>query len=119
MELKENLNVIFEKLERFFQTETVVGKPIVVGEVTLLPIIDVTFGMGAGNGTGKDSKGHDGTGGGAGVGAKISPNSILVVRGQEVSIIGLKDRTSMEKVLEMVPDLINKFVSKKEEKPQD
>lgn len=119
MELKENLNVIFEKLENFFQTETVVGKPISVGGVTLVPIIDVTFGMGAGGGSGKDVKGNDGTGGGAGVGAKIAPNSILVIKGEEVSIIGLKDRGSLEKVLEMVPDLVNKFTGKKEQKTEE
>lgn len=118
MELKENLNAIFEKLEKFFQTETVVGEPITVGQVTLLPIIDVTFGLGAGGGSGKDGKGNDGTGGGAGVGAKIAPNSILIIKGEEVSIISLKDRGSLEKVLELVPDLVNKFTRVKEEKSE-
>lgn len=116
MELKENLNAIFEKLEKFFQTETIIGEPISVGQVTLIPIIDVSFGLGAGGGSGKDVKGNDGTGGGAGVGAKIAPNSILVIKGDEVSIISLKDRGSIEKVLEMVPDLVNKFTRGKEEK---
>lgn len=114
--IKENLETLFEKLENFFRTETVVGKPIEVGNVTLIPIIDIGFGMGTGGGSGKDCKGNDGTGGGAGVGAKITPNSILVIKGTEVSIIALKDKGSLDRVLEMVPDIINKFTKEKAEK---
>lgn len=118
MDINDNLKTIFEKLENFFKTETVVGDPIQVGEVTLIPIIDIAFGMGSGGGDGKDLKGNDGSGGGAGVGAKISPNSILVIKGGEVSIISLKDRGSVERVLEMVPELIGKVSDKMAEKKQ-
>ncbi|MCR6546065.1 GerW family sporulation protein [Dehalobacterium formicoaceticum] len=115
MELKENLDTLFDRLEKFFRTETVIGNPINVGEVTLVPIIEVGFGMGSGGGSGKDGKGNDGTGGGTGVGAKISPNSILVIKGGEVSLITLKDKGSLEKVLAMVPDIVNQIKDKSEE----
>lgn len=116
MELKENLDTLFDKLEKFFRSETVIGNPITVGEVTLLPIIDVGFGLGTGGGMGKDAKGNDGNGGGAGVGAKISPNSILVIKGSDVSLIPLKGKGSLEKVLDMVPEIVNKFKDKMDEK---
>jgi uncharacterized spore protein YtfJ len=116
MELKDNLDTLFDKLEKYFRSETVIGNPITVGEVTLLPIIEVGFGLGTGGGTGKDNKGNDGGGGGAGVGAKISPNSILVIKGSEVSLIPLKDKGSLEKVLNMVPEIVSKFKEKMEEK---
>ena len=109
MELKDSIDTLFERLERFFRTETVVGAPITVGEVILVPIIEVGFGLGTGSGQGKDNKGNDGNGGGAGVGAKISPNSILVIKGEEVSVIPLKDRGSFGKVLDLVPELVSKL----------
>ncbi|MDD4048939.1 MAG: spore germination protein GerW family protein, partial [Clostridia bacterium] len=100
-------------LEKFFCTETVVGEPITVGEIVLVPIIEISFGLGSGGGSGKDTKGNDGTGGGAGVGAKITPNAIMVIKGGEVSLMPLKNRGSMEKVLEMVPDIVEKFKNMK------
>ncbi|MCR4442708.1 MAG: spore germination protein GerW family protein [Peptococcaceae bacterium] len=115
MDYKENLETLFEKLERFFRTETVVGKPLTVGDVTLVPIIEVTFGLGTGGGSGKDSKGNDGTGGGAGVGGKIAPNSVLVIKGDEVTLMALKDKGSLERIIDMVPEIISKVKADKEE----
>lgn len=115
MELKQNIDTLFERLEKFFRTETVVGEPINVGEVILVPIIEVGFGLGTGGGHGKDGKGSDGDGAGAGVGAKISPNSILVIKDGEVSAIPLKDKGSLNKILEMVPDIVSKVHSKMED----
>jgi len=114
-----NLNTLFERLEKFFRTETVVGEPLKVGEVTLVPIIDVSFGLGTGGGAGKDSKGADGTGSGAGVGAKITPNCVLIIKDGEVSVIPIKDKGSVEKVLEMVPDLVGKISKKIKDKDKE
>lgn len=113
MEINEGLQTIFDKLEKFFHTETVVGNPINVGEITLVPIIEISFGLGSGGGSGKVSKANDVLQG-AGVGAKIMPNAILVIKGEDVSLIPLKDRGSLEKVLEMAPDLFNKLKGTKQ-----
>lgn len=118
MQVNESLNIVFEKLEKFFRTQTVVGDPIQVGEITLIPIIDITFGAGGGGGAGKDEKGNDGTGGGIGTGAKIAPNSMLVIKGGEVSVFTLKDKNSLERIVEMVPDIINKVSNKIAEKKE-
>jgi uncharacterized spore protein YtfJ len=119
MDVNENLQTIFDKLEKFFHTETVVGNPITVGEITLVPIIEVSFGLGSGGGTEKDGKGNDGSGGGAGVGARIAPNAVMVIKHDEVSVIQLKDRGSMEKVLELVPEVIDKLKNMKDEKKKE
>ncbi|MDD2432847.1 MAG: spore germination protein GerW family protein [Clostridia bacterium] len=111
MVFNEHLQTMFDKLETFFRTETVVGEPIVVGEVTLIPLIEISFGLGSGGGKGKDKK-VDGAGG-AGAGAKITPTAVMVVRGEEVSLIPLKERDSWEQVLNLAPELINKLKNKK------
>ncbi len=68
----------------------------------------MSFGLGVGGGSGKDNKGNDGTGGGTGAGGRIAPNSILVIKGDQVSLMALKDRGSLEKIIEMVPEIVNK-----------
>ncbi|QNB46367.1 sporulation protein [Thermanaerosceptrum fracticalcis] len=116
MNMNENLNTLFERLEKFFRTETVVGNPMKIGEVTLVPIIDIGFGLGTGGGYGKDEKSSDGQGMGAGVGAEITPNSILIIKGEEVSLLPLKNKSSLEKIMEMIPDIVSKVKGEKEEK---
>jgi len=111
MDYNQHLQTMFDKLESFFRTETVVGEPIIVGEVTLIPLIEISFGLGSGIGSGKE-KGIEGAGG-AGAGAKIMPTAIMVIKGEDVSLIPLKDRDSLEKVFEVVPEIINKLKNKK------
>ncbi len=104
----EVFNTLFEKLEKFIRTETVVGEPFQVGNITMVPVITVSFGVGGGEGAGKDNKGNDGSGGGGGVGCKIAPNAILVVKNEELSVIPLTNRGSLEKIVEMVPEILSK-----------
>lgn len=103
------LNSMFEKLEKFLKTETVVGKPFEIGNITFVPIISVSFGLGGGGGEGKDLKGNDGQGSGGGLGCKMTPNAFLVIKNEEVSLISLNNKGSLERIIEMVPEIINKF----------
>lgn len=112
---KENIDAIFEKLESFLKTKTVVGEPIQVGETTIIPFIDIAFGLGTGGGGGKDEKGNDGTGSGAGAGAKISATAILVIKGDQVELLPIKKAGGLEKLLDMVPEIIEKVNEHKDE----
>ena len=105
----ENLKEMMDKLEKLIKTETVIGQPYQVGNVTMVPIISVAFGLGGGSGEGKDEKGNDGSGKGAGLGCKISPNAVIVIKGDEVSAIPLGGKSSLEKILEMVPEIVTKL----------
>lgn len=109
----EVFNTMFEKLEKFLRTETVVGEPFQVGSITMVPVISVSFGAGGGEGSGKDSKGNDGSGGGGGVGCKISPNAMLVIKNDELSVVPLAGKGSLEKIVEMVPEIMAKVDSSK------
>ncbi len=106
--ISENINNIFEKLENFIKTKTVVGEPLTVGETTLIPFIDISFGLGTGGGGGTDEKGSQGTGGGAGTGARMAPSAVLVIKGDQVQLLPIKKAGSLEKLIEMVPDLVAK-----------
>jgi len=112
MDINQNITTLFEQLDRFFKTETVFGEAMQVGNVTLIPVINVSFGAGTGAGSGKDAKGSDGSGGGGGAGGKISPTAVIVIKNEEVSILPLTNRGHVDKIMEMIPELINKIPHK-------
>lgn len=116
---KESIDSIFSNFEKFIKTETVVGQPIVVGEVTLVPIISVSFGCGAGGGKGSDSKNIDSDGAGGGGGAKITPNAIVVIKKDEVSMLPVKSKNNLEALIEMVPEIVTKISMKKEKEEKN
>lgn len=107
--LKEDLEMVFGKLENFLKTETVVGEPIKVGETTLVPFITVSFGCGGGGGTGKDDKNMEGGGSGIGACAKVAPNAVLVIKGDDITMLPIKNRGGLENLMKMVPDIVKKF----------
>ncbi|URZ03301.1 GerW family sporulation protein [Clostridium felsineum] len=115
--VKESLDVLFTKLEKFLRTETVIGEPIKVGETTLIPIVSVMFGCGTGSGTG-DNKGIKGEGGGLGTGARISPNAILVIKNDEVQMLPVKSSGNLSKLIEMVPEIVSKIKVEKNNKEE-
>ena len=105
------LETMYDKLDNFLKTETVVGETIEVGEVKLIPIITASFGLGGGMGE-EDNAG----GGGGGVGCKISPDAILVIRGSDVEMMPVKNKSSLEKLIEKAPELIAKIEAAKNRK---
>lgn len=107
--LNDNVSVLFEKLEKFLTSKTVVGEPIQVGEATLIPFITTSFGLGAGGGDGVDPKGAKGVGGGSGIGARISPTAILVIKGENIELLPIKKSAGLEKLIDMVPDIVSKI----------
>ncbi len=116
----ELFSTLFERLEKFIKTETIVGEAIQVGDITLVPIMSVSFGVGGGEGSGRDEKGNDGSGGGGGVGCKMTPNAMLVVKNEQISVYPLTDRGSLEKIVEMVPEILSKVSDfQKAENPKD
>ena len=112
---KRTTEELVEAMEHFITTKSVVGEPIQIGDTILLPLADVSFGMGIG----MFSKGENGTGG---VGGKITPNSILVLKKGSSKIISVKDADGVSKIIDMVPDIVNKFPDfkgKKKDKKTD
>lgn len=117
MDLKQNLDAIFSHLENMFKAKTVIGDPIVIGEITLVPVVNVTFGIGTGGGEGKDAKEQGAGGIGAGTGARLIPAAVIVIKGDQVSMLPISGRSSLENIVEMVPEVVGKLknVMQKEE----
>jgi uncharacterized spore protein YtfJ len=108
----ENIRLLFEKMEEFITTKTVVGEPVFLGDIVLIPLVDVTFGMGAGLGGGNgkhDGRDEGGEGGGGGIGAKMSPSAVVVVMNGTVQMVSIKEQSSKNKLIDMIPGLLSKI----------
>ncbi|MCI1944261.1 GerW family sporulation protein [Clostridium luticellarii] len=121
MDIRENAEMLFSKLENFLKTETVVGKPINIGDITLVPFITVNFGCAAGGGqdASSDKDKNEGSGAGMGAGAKITADAVLVIRGDTVKIISIKNKDGLDKIIELVPDIIKKMGIKKNKNKEE
>lgn len=89
MEHVENLlKVNLAEIERLLNTRSVVGDPIKIDDVTLIPLISFGFGFGAGGGSGQAQKPGAGEGAGAGTGGGggIKPVAVVVISASGVSV---------------------------------
>ena len=70
----------------------------------ILPLVDVSFGVGAGAFEG-DKKNN----GGGGLAGKMSPCAVLVIQNGSTKLVNVKNQDGLTKVLDMVPDFVNRF----------
>ena len=98
---------LFKGMDSFITTKTVVGEAVHIGDTIILPLIEVSFGVGAGAFC-QDKKNNAA----GGMGGKISPSAVLVIRNGCTKLVNVKNQDSITKILDMVPDLVNKFTSK-------
>lgn len=109
---EKTVESLFKGMDSFITTKTVVGDAIHIGDTIILPLVDVSFGVGAGAFSGEKKNN-----GGGGMGGKITPSSILVMQNGTTKLINVKNQDAVTKVLDMVPDIINKFTAGKQETP--
>ena len=104
-----NLETLFTNLDSFISTKTVVGEPIHIGDVIMLPLIDVFFGLGAGGGSGGSDSKESGGGHASGLGAKITPSAVIVIKGGTVQLVNVKNQDALSKLIDMAPGVLSKF----------
>lgn len=98
---------LFKGMDSFLTTKTVVGDAVRFDDGTIiLPLVDVSFGMGA-RASSKDGKNDNKAAGG--MGGKMSPNSVLIIKDGMTRLVNIKNQDTVTKVIDMVPDLINRF----------
>lgn len=101
---------LFKGMDSFITTKTVVGEAITVGDTIILPLVDVSFGVGAGAFSGEKKNN-----GGGGMGGKISPSAVLVISNGATKLVNIKNQDGLTKILDMVPDFLNKFTEGKKD----
>ena len=97
---------LFKGMDSFITTKTVVGDAIHIGDTIILPLVDVSFGVAAG--AFSQEKKNNGAGG---MGGKIMPSAVLVIQNGTTKLVNIKNQDGITKILDMVPDFVNKFTS--------
>ena len=116
--LKNTVESLFDGMDGVVSTKTVVGDAIHIGDTTIVPLVDVSFGIGAGAscGAGKDSRKNGGMGGMSG---KMSPSAVLLIKNGQTRLVNIKNQDSVSKVIDMIPDLVDRFTTPKQEMMSD
>lgn len=103
---------LFKGMDAFITTKTVVGDAVRFDDGTIvLPLVDVSFGVAAGAFANENEKKNNG---GGGMGGKIQPSAVLVIKDGSSKLVNVKNQDGITKLLDMVPDFMDKFSQKKE-----
>ncbi len=107
----ETVSALFEGMDSVISSKTVVGDAIHVGDTVIIPLMDVSFAVGAGafNKDNKDS-------GSGGLGGKMSPSAVLVIKDGKTKLVNVKNQDTIVKILDMIPDVIERIKEGKDGK---
>lgn len=105
---------LFKGMDSFVSAKTVVGEAVNINGTIIVPLVDVSFGVGAGA-SDASKNGGDRTSAAGGLGGKITPNAVLVIKDNQIKLVNVKNQDAFTKIIDMVPDLINKFTGKNED----
>lgn len=113
--LPNMLDRTIAKIREMVDVNSVIGEPIVAGDITIIPVSKVSVGFGGG---GSDfvnkNPGHENPfGGGVGAGVKVTPIAFLIVKEGNVRMIPVATpaNTTADRLVEMVPDTLDKIAS--------
>ncbi|NLA87395.1 MAG: sporulation protein [Clostridiales bacterium] len=115
LNLTENVDTLFRSLENFTQNEGIIGKPVTQGDKTFLPVVSISLGYGSGNANMKGQSGVAGSGGAGsatgtgalGLGAKLCTDAVIVIDGQNVSVLPMNAAGAATGIMDKIPQIIS------------
>ncbi|HUV30854.1 MAG TPA: spore germination protein GerW family protein [Acidobacteriota bacterium] len=109
----EVLRGVVGELKDMARSETIIGEPITVGDKTVIPVVKISVGFGAGGGQSEPSKGDTGFGGGGGGGAKIEPAAFIIMDKDGIRLLPAQ-KGKWEGVIESIPGIAKKIAKWKD-----
>ena len=131
------MTTAMNSIQDMIDVNTIIGEPIETSNnIAIIPISKVSFGFAAG---GSEFKGETVDeyrkkekeeevqyrlpfGGGSGAGVTINPIAFLVIQGENVKLMPVNYSSSIDKLLDYIPDLLDKtnnMINKCIQKPKD
>ena len=109
-QFSSTVEALFKGMDNFVTTKTVVGEAVKIDDTIILPLVDVTCAMAAGAFS-QPAKNN----GAGGMSAKMSPSAILVIQNGVTKLVNIKHQDAVTKIIDMVPDFVNRFVGGKDD----
>ena len=112
--LPNMLQDTISKIREMVDVNNVIGEPISVGDVTIIPVSKVSVGFGGGGSdfaSKNPAKQENPFGGGVGGGVKVIPICFLIVKDGNVRMmpVAVPANTTADRIVEMVPDTLDKI----------
>lgn len=124
--INDLMSTTMQKIREMVDVNTIVGQPITTPDgITLIPVSKLSFGFASGGSdfmTKNHKPGDNNTfGGGSGAGVNISPVAFLIVKGDSVRLLPVDPpaATTVDRVIEMVPEVVDKVTDFLEKKKED
>ena len=106
---KSTVEALFKGMDAVVSSKTVVGDAIHINDTIILPLVDVSFGIGAGSSSAdKKEKGM------GGIGGKMSPSAVIVIQGGKTKLVNVKNQDTITKILDKLHDVVDSFTGKDE-----
>lgn len=100
---------LLKNMDHLVGSKTVVGEATSVGDAIIVPLVDISFGVGAGASV-NDKK----NGGAGGMSAKMSPSAVLILQNGNAKLVSVKNQDAVTKIVDLIPEVIDKIKAKKE-----
>ena len=97
-QFNQTVESLFKGMDSFITTKTVVGDAITLNDAF--------------------NQDHKSNGAG-GLGGKIQPSAVLVIKDGNIKLVNVKNQDMMTKILDLAPDVLNKFTSKSKNEAED
>ena len=110
----QNADALIRGMEQYMTSKTVVGEPVRVGDTIIVPLVDVAFGMMTSSKN--EPSRHNG---GGGMGGKMSPNSVLIIKDGNTRLVNIKNADGVSKLMDIVPDIVSRFTAGKDQAVND
>ena len=107
--IKNLMDTTMEKLKGMVNADVITGTPVVVGNITLIPVSKVAYGLATGGSDFPNKSQTELFGGGGGAGVTISPIAFIAINGDSVKMLPITNElTNLDRALAMAPELIDK-----------
>ncbi len=104
----EVVESLLKGMDGFLSSKTVVGEPKQIGDTIIVPFVDVSFGVGAG-----EFRGEKKDNGAGGLTGKMAPSAVLVISHGTTRLVNIKNQDSITKIIDLVPDILDRISVKK------
>lgn len=112
--LSETMTSMLGSVDSVLNSKTVIGEPKEVGDTVIIPLVDISFGIAAGDNSADKKSGE-----GGGITGKMSPCAVLVIKDGRSKVINIKNQEVLSKLIDMVPDVLDRFAAKKADMMDD